>query len=546
MADSITPPPNPRGRIRITGLTLPFEHSEPQLRQAVLRHLGIPDEELLTVEIAKRSTDARRKNAIVFVYTLDVVVAHPEVIIARAGSIPGVAWTPEQHYTFHPGPPPEDFPRPVVVGAGPCGLFAALTLAEWGFRPILVERGKPARDRAYDVAAFWRTGTLNPESNALFGEGGAGTFSDGKLTTQIKDTHHRCRKVLETLVAADAPPEILYAHKPHIGTDRLIHIVENIRNAIREKGGEVRFDCRMDKIEVIDGAVRAVHLSTGESLRTDAVVLAIGHSARDTFDMLFECGVTMEAKSFSVGVRIEHPQTVINRAQYGPVAGDPRIGAAEYKLVHHCKDGRSVYTFCMCPGGTVIAAASEPGHVVTNGMSAYAREAENANSALLVGVNPPDYGGEGPLAGVAFQRRWEHLAFELGGGDYRAPAQLATDFLAGRASTTLGAVRPSYTPGVTLADLAGCLPGFAVSALREALPVLGQKLRGFNQPDAVLTGVETRSSSPVRILRDEFGQNPSLRGLFPAGEGAGYAGGIMSAAVDGLRAAEAVASRMTG
>lgn len=544
MPDSAAADPYRLGKIRITGLTLPFDHSEPQLREAALRHLGIPDEELWSLEIAKRSIDARHKNAIVFVYTLDVAMAHPDKIMARASSIGGIAHTPNQAYDFRPAPAPKGLLRPVVVGAGPCGLFAALALAEWGFQPVLIERGKPASERAQEVAAFWRTGCLNPESNALFGEGGAGTFSDGKLTTQIKDPHHRCRKVLETLVSAGAPPEILYEHKPHIGTDQLIHLVENLRKAILEKGGEVRFDCRLDALDTADGAVRHARLSTGEALRTDSVVLAIGHSARDTFDMLFERGVSMEAKSFSVGVRIEHPQALIDRAQYGHAAENSRLGAAEYKLVHHCQDGRSVYTFCMCPGGAVIAAASEPEHLVTNGMSAYSRGGVNANSALLVGVHPPDYGGTGPLAGVAFQRRWEHLAFLLGGGDYRAPVQLAADFLAGRASTALGTVYPTYRPGVTLADLAECLPGFAVSALRDAMPALGRKLRGFDQPDAVLTGVETRSSSPVRILRDVLGQNPALRGLFPAGEGAGYAGGIMSAAVDGIRAAEAVASSM--
>ncbi len=528
---------------RIQGIRLPFNHSKDELKRALAKKLSLSPENILNYEVRRRSVDARKKNAIYFNYTIDVdlpdrisLTQSPEI-----SPIKDAAYTPVA--TFEKLP--QNTLRPIVVGAGPCGLFAALLLAQMGLRPLLLERGKPARERMRDVYEFWRTGTLNPQSNALFGEGGAGTFSDGKLTTQIKDRQHRCRKVLEEFVHAGAPEEILYLQKPHIGTDNLIRIVENLRNIILELGGEVRFECTVTALHTENNALSGVELDSGETLTARHLILAIGHSARDTFAMLDKTGVALSAKPFSIGVRIEHPQNLIDQAQYGPFAGNSRLGAAEYKLVHHCKNQRSVYTFCMCPGGQVIAASSEPNQIVTNGMSRYHRNAPNANAALLVGVGPDDFPRDTPLAGIAFQRQWEEAAFQLGGGNYHAPAQCVGDFLAARASTNFGDVHPSYTPGVTPTDLQGCLPPYVIEALREALPVFDRKLHGFALPDAVLTGVETRSSSPIRILRNETGQSESLSGLYPAGEGAGYAGGITSAAVDGIRAAEAVAQAYT-
>jgi hypothetical protein len=424
-------------------------------------------------------------------------------------------------------------------------LFAGLILAQMGFRPIILERGKAVRERTKDTFGLWRKSILNPESNVQFGEGGAGTFSDGKLHSQIKDPHHYGRKVLTEFVAAGAPPEILYVSKPHIGTFRLVTMVENLRASIQALGGEIRFQSRVADLDIERGAdgsgqVRGVVLAGGERITTDHVVLAVGHSARDTFEMLHERGVYLEAKPFSIGVRIEHPQSLIDRARFGASAGNPLLGAADYKLVHHCTNGRSAYSFCMCPGGTVVAAASEPRRVVTNGMSQYSRNERNANSGIVVGVTPEDYPG-GPLAGVAFQRQWEEQAFVAGGSNYCAPCQRVGDFLAGRPSTALGSVLPSYTPGVRMTDLAACLPTYAIDAIREALPVFDKQIKGFALDDALLTGVETRTSSPLRIKRDHTYQSVNTRGLYPAGEGAGYAGGIMSAAVDGIEVAEAVA-----
>ena len=529
--------------IRIAGITLPLEHDNAALGRAAAGRLRVDLKALRGLRLFRKSVDARHKGRIALVYTVDVALesdAAEDAALDALAHDADVRPAPDMRYTPPQAAPRSDGPPPVVVGAGPCGLFAALLLAELGLRPILLERGKPAAERIQDVYAFWRTGALDPASNALFGEGGAGTFSDGKLTTQIKDRGNRCRKVLEELAAAGAPEAILYEQKPHIGTDKLVRVVAALREKIIRLGGEVRFGAHVAGIAVRDGAAAGLELADGSRLDAHAVVLATGHSARDTFAMLDARGVPLQPKPFSIGVRIEHPQALIDRAQYGPSAGHPALGAADYKLVHHCRNGRSVYTFCMCPGGEVIAAATEAGGVVTNGMSAWSRAKPNANAAVLAGVAPEDFGGDGPLAGVAFQRRWEEAAYQLGGGGFRAPAQRLEDFLEGRASNRFGDVAPSYMPGAAPADLADCLPGYAVDALREALPAFDRKLRGYALPDAVLTGVETRSSSPVRIPRGKGLESLGVRGLYPAGEGAGYAGGIVSAAVDGLRAAEAL------
>lgn len=530
--------------LRITEVRLPIDHPEGMIRDAIFERLGIRGDELSGYTIFRRGTDARKRNRITFIYTLDVETPKEDEILARMAGDPRVRSAPDTRYRFVAQAPHSMKTRPVVVGTGPCGLFAGLVLAQSGFRPILLERGKTVRERTADTFRFWRRRDFNPESNVQFGEGGAGTFSDGKLYTQIRDPRHLARKVLTEFVAAGAPPEILYVSKPHIGTFRLVKVVEAMRKTIESLGGEIRFQTRVRDIDIRGGEVRSVVTDGGEKIPASHVVLAIGHSARDTFEMLADRGVAMTAKPFSVGLRIEHPQALIDRARYGKQAGHPLLGAADYKLVHHCANGRSVYSFCMCPGGTVVAATSEPGCVVTNGMSQYARSERNANSAIVVGVAPEDYPG-GPLSGIEFQRRWERRAFVLGGENYDAPAQRVGDFLAGRPSTALGAVQPSYRPGVRLTDLETSLPDYAVTALREAIPAFDKKLKGFALDDALLTGVETRTSAPLRILRDDGGQSTGTRGLFPAGEGAGYAGGIVSSAVDGIKAAEAVAMAIT-
>ena len=546
--------------LRLTDLKLPLDHSEPALREAILARLGIAADELGSYTVAKRSYDARRRGAIVLIYSVDVETPREADILrrleldgeaagfARAGDSGKVMRTPDTSYKYV-ARAPDNLPlRPLVIGMGPCGLFAGLVLAQMGFRPIVLERGKAVRERTKDTWGLWRKKVLNPESNVQFGEGGAGTFSDGKLWSQISDPMHYGRKVIDEFVRAGAPEEIAYVSKPHIGTFRLVSMVEQMRATIESLGGEIRFSQRVDDLLVeTDSAgtrhVRGVTLDGGEQLRADHVVLALGHSARDTFAMLHARGVFVEAKPFSIGFRIEHPQSLIDNARFGPQAGHPLLGAADYKLVHHCRNGRSVYSFCMCPGGTVVAAASEPGRVVTNGMSQYSRNERNANAAIVCGITPGDYVpyGEGPLAGIALQRHWEARAFELGGGDYEAPGQLVGDFLKDQASSAFGTVLPSYKPGVRLGDLAPSLPEYAIAAIREALPAFEKQIRGFAMHDAVLTGVETRTSSPVRVTRGEDGHSLNTRGLFPAGEGAGYAGGILSAGVDGIRTAEAVA-----
>lgn len=533
--------------IRVTELRLPLGHQDAALRQALLRRLGIAERDLVGFTIFRRAVDARRPKAIEFIYTIDAEVANEAEVLPRLRRDRHVGPSPDTGYRHvrRLAVPPAK--RPVVIGAGPCGYFAALILAEMGFCPLVLERGKIVRERTKDTFGFWRKRELNPESNAQFGEGGAGTFSDGKLYSQVKDPRFLGRKVLKEFVAAGAPPEILYVSKPHVGTFRLVSMVEALREKILALGGEFRFETRVEKLIVGkdptgERRVEGVLLMNGEVIEADQVVLAVGHSARDTFQMLHEQGVYIEAKPFSIGCRIEHPQSVIDRARLGPHAGNKLLGAADYKIVHHGSNGRSVYSFCMCPGGTVVATASEPGRVVTNGMSQYSRAERNANAGIVVGISPDDYPGH-PLAGIDFQRQWEAMAFAAGGRDYSAPGQLVGDFIAGKGSTALGSVVPSYKPGVTPTDLALCLPDYAISAMREALPAFGRQIRGFDMHDAVMTGVETRTSSPISIRRGEDFQSINTRGLYPAGEGAGYAGGILSAGIDGIKVAEAVAQQ---
>ncbi len=527
--------------LRLTEIRLPLAHPADDLQAAILKRLGMAASDLSGVTLFRRGYDARKRNAIVLVYTVDVEVKHEAALLKK--NIPHVTIAPDMSYRMVTQAPQGLSERPVVIGTGPCGLFAGLLLAQMGFRPIILERGKAVRERTQDTWGLWRKGKLDPESNVQFGEGGAGTFSDGKLYSQIKDPRHLGRKVIAEFVKAGAPEEIVYVSKPHIGTFRLVGMVEEMRHSMEALGAEIRFQSRVTDIEINDGQVCGVVLANGERITTRHVVLAVGHSARDTFEMLHQRGVYMEAKPFSIGFRIEHPQSVIDRARFGANAGNPLLGAADYKLVHHASNGRSVYSFCMCPGGTVVAATSETGHVVTNGMSQYSRNERNANSGIVVGVTPEDYKGD-VLAGVEFQRQWEARAFELGGKSYAAPAQRVGDFLAGRPSSTLGEVLPSYTPGVTPTDLSTALPDYAIAAIREALPVFEKQIKGFAMEDAVLTGVETRTSSPIRVKRGDDFQSINIKGLYPAGEGAGYAGGILSAAVDGIEVAEAVALDM--
>jgi uncharacterized FAD-dependent dehydrogenase len=561
--------------LRITELRLPLDHTAEALRSAVLSRLGLAEHELLALSVFKRAYDARKKSAIVLSYTLDCTLsglagASDEAVLQRLQGDAHVRPAPDTRYRFV-AHAPADFaarhPRPVVVGFGPCGLFAALVLAQMGLRPLVLERGQSVRQRTKDTWGLWRQGVLDPASNVQFGEGGAGTFSDGKLWSQISDPRHLTRKVLNEFVKAGAPEEILYVAKPHIGTFRLVSMIEKMRAEIEALGGEIRFAAQMSDLHIEDGRVQGITLASGEHIATTHLVLALGHSARDTFVRLHERGVRMEAKPFSIGFRIEHPQGLIDRARFGAFAGHPLLGAADYKLVHHANNGRSVYSFCMCPGGTVVAATSEAERVVTNGMSQYSRNERNANAGLVVGITPQDYRQDGlregpvsPLDGMAFQRFWESRAFELGGGGYVAPGQRVGDFLKGQRSSAFGAVEPSYKPGVRPVDLSGrngrsnrgaehehgALPGYALQALREALPAFGRQIPGFDLPDAVFTGVETRTSSPLRMPRGRDFQSLNVRGLYPAGEGAGYAGGIMSAGVDGIEVAEALATDLLG
>ncbi|QPL56359.1 NAD(P)/FAD-dependent oxidoreductase [Vibrio navarrensis] len=527
--------------IRLTEIRLPLDHEEGALLDAITSKLSIPADQVLSFNMFKRGYDARKKTNIQLIYTLDIEVANQEPLLAKFSNDPHVRETPDMDYKYVAKAPANLTERPIVIGFGPCGLFAGLVLAQMGFNPIIVERGKEVRERTKDTFGFWRKRTLNPESNVQFGEGGAGTFSDGKLYSQVKDPNFYGRKVITEFVEAGAPEEILYVSKPHIGTFKLVTMIEKMRAKILELGGEIRFSTRVDDIHMQDGQITGVTLSNGEELRSRHVVLAVGHSARDTFEMLHERGVYMEAKPFSVGFRIEHKQSMIDEARFGPNAGNPILGAADYKLVHHCKNGRTVYSFCMCPGGTVVAATSEEGRVVTNGMSQYSRAERNANSAIVVGISPEvDYQGD-PLAGIRFQRELESNAYRLGGENYDAPAQKIGDFLKGRDPSALGDVEPSFTPGIKLTDLEKALPPFAIEAIREAIPAFDKQIKGFASEDGLLTGVETRTSSPVCIKRDKEYQSINLKGFYPAGEGAGYAGGILSAGIDGIKVAEAVA-----
>jgi uncharacterized FAD-dependent dehydrogenase len=552
--------------LRLTNLKLDLNHQPEELEQAILRKLAISADKLVSFNVFKRGYDARKKNAIILMYTIDVDTSINQQLLEKFVNDTNVKQSPDTSYHFVGEASKDLTQRPVVIGFGPCGLFIGLVLAQMGFKPIILERGKEVRERTKDTFGFWRKKILNTESNVQFGEGGAGTFSDGKLYSQVKDPKHYSRKVLQEFVDAGAPAEILYVSKPHIGTFKLVTMIEKMRATIIALGGDIRFSQRVDEIlfektSDIESTTDApeknrkvigVKLSTGEIIETNHVALAVGHSARDTFEMLNHNKVFMKAKPFSIGFRIEHEQSVIDDARFGINAGHPILGSADYKLVHHCKNGRSVYSFCMCPGGTVVAAASEEGRLVTNGMSQYSRHERNANSAIVVGIDPKDFSygsdtddSDNLLAGVELQRRLETFAYKLGGENYNAPVQLVGDFLAGRKSGEHGSVEPSYKPGVTYCDLSETLPPYAIDAIKEALPAFAKKIKGFAMPSATLTAIETRTSSPIQITRDrETLESLNVNGLYPAGEGAGYAGGILSAGIDGIKVAEAIALNM--
>ncbi len=530
--------------LRLTDIKLPLDHDEGAINAAIIEKLAIEPAQLLSFDVFRRGYDARKRNVITLMYTLDVEVENEAALLVQFADDQRVKAKPDTDYHYVTKAPENLTERPVVIGTGPCGLFVGLVLAQMGFKPIILERGKEVRERTKDTFGFWRERKLNTESNVQFGEGGAGTFSDGKLYSQVRDPKNYGRKVLNEFVTAGAPEEILYVSKPHIGTFKLVTMVEKMRATIEGLGGEIRFSARVDEIDIENEQVKGVVLANGEYIKTSHVALAVGHSARDTYQMLLDKGVFIEPKPFSIGFRIEHKQSLIDESRFGTNAGHPILGAADYKLVHHCKNGRSVYSFCMCPGGTVVAATSEEGRVVTNGMSQYSRKERNANSAIVVGISPEeDYPGD-ILAGVELQRKWETIAFEQGGSNYDAPGQLVGDFMKNNPSKEAGEVEPSFKPGIKFTDLSKCIPQYAVDAIREALPAFNRKIRGFAMDDAMLTGVETRTSSPVRIKRDEKCVSINTKGLYPAGEGAGYAGGILSAGIDGIKVAEAIALSM--
>lgn len=535
--------------IRLNQVKLPLDHNEHALQAYVLTTLNITEQQLVNIHVFKRGYDARKKNNITLIYTLDLTLSDVDEaqLLLRFEKNPNVRTSPNTDYQYVATAPAELTERPIVIGMGPCGLFVALMLAQMGFKPIVLERGKSVHERAKDTFRFWRTSELNTESNVQFGEGGAGTFSDGKLYSQVKDPGFKGLKVKQEFVAAGAPAEIIYVSKPHIGTYKLVTMVEKMRSQIIALGGDIRFETRVEEINIEDvegqKQVTGVTLNGGEVINSRYVTAAIGHSARDTFQMLHDKGVYMEAQSFSIGFRIEHKQEMIDRARFGINAGHPILGAADYKLVHHCKNGRSVYSFCMCPGGVVVAATSEEHAVVTNGMSQYSRSERNANSAIVVGISPEDFNND-PLQGVALQRKLERHAYIMGGSNYDAPAQMVGDFLAAGKGKPFENVEPSYKPNVKMTDLSEALPQFAIDAIREALPEFAKKIRGFDSKDAMLTGVETRTSSPVQIKRGADFQSINTQGLYPGGEGAGYAGGILSAGIDGIKIAEAVALKM--
>lgn len=531
--------------IRLSNIKLPLHHDDTALKAAILSILSISEAQFVSFKVFRRGYDARRKKDIYLMYTVDVETTIDDQLLQQFADEPTIKLTPDMRYQYVAQAPQSFAERPLVIGFGPCGLLAGLVLAQMGYKPIILDRGQDVRQRTKDTFGFWREKTLNTESNVQFGEGGAGTFSDGKLYSQVKDPKHYSRKVLHEFVEAGAPEEILFVSKPHIGTFRLVSMIEKMRAKIIALGGEIRFGCRVDDLNIEEGQVTGVTLANGETLSSRHVVLAVGHSARDTFQMLCDRDVYIEAKPFSVGFRIEHEQSMIDKARFGPNAGNEILGAADYKLVHHCKNGRSVYSFCMCPGGTVVAATSEEQRVVTNGMSQYSRNERNANSAVVVGIDPSDYPGH-PLAGIEFQRALESKAYVMGGSNYDAPAQTVGDFLKGQTSTALGKVKPSFTPGIKLTNLADALPDYCIEALREAIPAFNRKINGFALDDALLTGIETRTSAPINIKRGDDFQSINTRGLYPAGEGAGYAGGIMSAAIDGIKVAEAVALNISG
>ncbi len=531
--------------IRLNEVKLPLDHSETALHDFVIEKLGVTDEQVIDIHVFKRGYDARKRDVVTLIYTLDITLTDVDEadMLSRLVDDHQVRQSPDTSYNYVATAPENLTERPIVIGMGPCGLFTGLILAQMGFKPIILERGKSVHERAKDTFRFWRTSELNTESNVQFGEGGAGTFSDGKLYSQVKDPNFLGLKVKQEFVAAGAPAEIIYVSKPHIGTYKLVTMVEKMRTKIIELGGDIRFETRVDEINIEDNQVTGVTLNGGEVINSKHVTLAIGHSARDTVHMLHDKGVHMEAQSFSIGFRIEHKQKTIDKARFGKNAGHPLLGAADYKLVHHCKNGRSVYSFCMCPGGVVVAATSETEAVVTNGMSQYSRSERNANSAIVVGIEPKDFAND-PLQGIALQRKLERNAYILGGSTYDAPAQRVGDFLADGDAKPFGDIEPSYKPNIKMTDLSTSLPDYAIDAIREAIPAFGKKIRGFANPDAMLTGVETRTSSPVQIKRGKDYQSVNIKGLYPAGEGAGYAGGILSAGIDGIKIAEAVALDM--